>query len=137
MGGFFSEILQYRTLFIYNPIFGAGILLIAGWLIGNVVSKIKLPHITGYIIAGILVGDSMLGIFPHQTGKGFSIITEIALGIIAITIGGEFYWGKFFTYEDFQNFEVLKTSYVKVPSLWNGIKREIRKFPAMDMQHYD
>jgi Kef-type K+ transport system membrane component KefB len=95
MSGLLDQLVNYKSLFIYNPVFGAGILLVAGWLIGNIVAKIKLPHITGYIIAGILVGDSVLGVFPHQTGKGFSIITEIALGIIAVTIGGEFYWGKF------------------------------------------
>jgi len=86
--------LEFKTLFGNNPVFGAGILLIAGWFIGNLVSKIKLPHITGYIIAGVLVSEPVSGIFPHHMGQGFSIITEIALGIIAITIGGEFAWGK-------------------------------------------
>ena len=94
MNSFLDTVIHFKELLGHNPVFGAGILLIAGWFIGNIVAKIKLPHITGYIIAGILVSESVLGVFPHHMGEGFSIITEIALGIIAITIGGEFYWGK-------------------------------------------
>ena len=94
MNSFLDTVIHFKDLLGDNPVFGAGILLIAGWFIGNIVAKIKLPHITGYIIAGILVSESVLGVFPHHMGEGFSIITEIALGIIAITIGGEFSWGK-------------------------------------------
>lgn len=94
MNSILDTVIHFKDLLGHNPVFGAGILLIAGWFIGNIVAKIKLPHITGYIIAGILVSESVLGVFPHHMGEGFSIITEIALGIIAITIGGEFSWGK-------------------------------------------
>jgi Kef-type K+ transport system membrane component KefB len=82
MQNILETFLEFKTLFGNNPVFGAGILLIAGWFIGNLASKIKLPHITGYIVAGVLVSEPVSGIFPHHMGQGFSIITEIALGII-------------------------------------------------------
>ena len=94
MNSVINTVIHFKDLLGNNPVFGAGVLLIAGWIIGNIAAKVKLPHITGYIIAGIVVSESVLGVFPHHMGEGFSIITEIALGIIAITIGGEFYWGK-------------------------------------------
>lgn len=94
MNSTLDAVIHFKDLLGNNAVFGAGILLISGWFIGNLVDKIKLPHVTGYLIAGILVSESVLGIFPKDMGKGFSIITEIALGIIAITIGGEFYWEK-------------------------------------------
>ncbi|MBD3390440.1 MAG: hypothetical protein GF418_00355 [Chitinivibrionales bacterium] len=70
--------------------FAAGMLLVAGYLLGKLVSRFGLPEITGYIIAGLLVGESVLGIFPAHMGKSFQFVTEVALGLIALTIGGEF-----------------------------------------------
>ena len=70
--------------------FAAGLLLMMGYLIGKLAAKIKLPEITGYIVAGLLVGESGTGIFPAQMNESFKIITEVALGLIALTIGAEF-----------------------------------------------
>ncbi len=83
-----------RELLAQHPLFSLGILLLVGYLIGKVADRIKLPEITGYIVAGILVGESALGFIPHEMGEDLKLVTEVALGLIAITIGGEFYWVK-------------------------------------------
>ena len=83
-----------REFLAQHALFSLGILLLLGFLIGKIVNRIKLPEITGYIIAGLLVGDSFLGMIPHHMGEGLGLVTEVALGMIAITIGGEFYWVK-------------------------------------------
>lgn len=70
--------------------FAAGLLLIVGYLIGKLAAKCRLPEITGYIIAGLLVGESVTGIFPREMNESFVIITETALGLIALAIGVEF-----------------------------------------------
>ncbi len=70
--------------------FAAGLLLMMGHLIGALAAKIKLPKITGYIVAGLLVGESVSGVFPSHMNESFKIITEVALGLIALTIGAEF-----------------------------------------------
>ncbi len=59
---------------------------------------LKLPSVTAYLIAGVLVGPHCLGML-HQEGigftsheglAGFALISEVALGFIAFSIGSEF-----------------------------------------------
>lgn len=70
----------------------------AGLLMSRVVKPLKLPAVTGYLIAGILVGPYLLGRIGVN-GLGFntaeqlsdlSIISNVALGFIAFAIGNEF-----------------------------------------------
>ncbi len=76
---------------------------IAGLLMSRVCKLLKLPAVTGYLIAGILVGCFCLGrlTLPGGLHLGFykpdfsdihalDIISEIALGFIAFSIGSEF-----------------------------------------------
>lgn len=56
----------------------------------RVMKKINLPNVTGYLIAGLLVGPYCLNIFSVENLEGFAIITNAALGFIAFSIGGEF-----------------------------------------------
>lgn len=83
-----------RELLAQHALFSLGILLLLGYLIGKVANRVRLPEITGYIVAGLLVGESFLGFIPPHMGEGLGLVTEVALGLIAITIGGEFYWVK-------------------------------------------
>lgn len=83
-----------RELLAQHALFSLGILLLLGYLIGKIANRVGLPEITGYIVAGLLVGESVLGVIPHHMGEGLSLVTEVALGMIALTIGGEFYWVK-------------------------------------------
>ncbi len=75
-----------------------GIALLAGLLMSRVVKPLKLPAVTGYLLAGILVGPYCLGRFGIE-GIGFpsieavtslNLISEVALGFIAFSIGNEF-----------------------------------------------
>jgi len=83
-----------RELLAQHALFSLGILLLLGYLVGKLVNRVGLPEITGYIIAGLLVGESLLGVIPPHMGEGLGLVTEVALGLIALTIGGEFYWVK-------------------------------------------
>ena len=94
MEQFIESFLHLKTMLSQHPMFAAGILLIIGYLLGKLASLFRLPHITGYIIAGLLMSESITGIFPSHMGESFTIITEMALGMIALTIGGEFSWVK-------------------------------------------
>lgn len=73
-----------------SSILSLGVLLFAGFYMGKVFERLKLPPITGYILAGILLGPYVLEVVTEETRQGFSPITQIALGLIALTIGGEF-----------------------------------------------
>ena len=74
------------------------ICLFAGLMLSRVAKIFKLPAVTAYLIAGILVGPYVLGSF-HVPGIGFTsmadieaydIIPDVALGFIAFSIGNEF-----------------------------------------------
>ena len=66
-----------------------GILLICGYFGGRLANKLKLPRVTGYIIAGLLLSPSISGIIPEElVEEKFSIITDIGLAIIAFSVGG-------------------------------------------------
>ena len=79
-----------------------GIAMTAGLLLSRLVKKFKLPAVTGYLIAGILVGPYCLGQLATLTGVewlGFAnaeavesnnILSKVALGFIAFAIGDEF-----------------------------------------------
>ena len=72
--------------------------LFAGLMLSRVAKIFKLPAVTAYLVAGILIGPYLLGAFG-VSGLGFismedihnySIISDVALGFIAFSIGNEF-----------------------------------------------
>lgn len=79
-----------RDLMSHHGLFSTGALLILGYFLGKLAAWARLPEITGYIIAGLVLGDSVLGVVHQHMSESLRIITEVALGLIALTIGGEF-----------------------------------------------
>ena len=74
------------------------IAMLAGLLMTRVFKKWKLPAVTAYLVAGVLIGPFCLGALGVK-GLGFpspddvsrlSLISEVALGFIAFSIGNEF-----------------------------------------------
>ncbi|MBQ7032750.1 MAG: cation:proton antiporter [Clostridia bacterium] len=74
------------------------IALLAGLLMTRAFKPLKLPAVTAYLIAGVLIGPYCLGALGID-GLGFktseavgalSLISEVALGFIAFSIGNEF-----------------------------------------------
>ena len=72
--------------------------MLAGLLMTRITRRWKLPNVTAYLIAGVLIGPYCLGAL-HIDGFGFqsmdavsrlSLVSEVALGFIAFSIGNEF-----------------------------------------------
>ncbi|XMB86412.1 cation:proton antiporter [Mycoplasmatota bacterium WC44] len=72
-----------------NIIFMVSLLIIFGVIGGMIVDKIGFPKVTGYILMGLIVGPSLLGIFTHHMIENFRIIRQVAIGFIGYTIGLE------------------------------------------------
>ncbi len=83
-------LLQLRDAFSRHLVFGVGILLMGSFFMGRLAEKIRLPAITGFILAGLLLGPSMIGLVHRDLDATLASITEIALALIAMVIGSEF-----------------------------------------------
>ena len=80
-------------------LFSLSIALFAGLLLSRLAKLVQLPAVTAYLVAGILIGPFCLGAFGIEglgfthldiDTKKFSIISDVALGFIAFSIGNEF-----------------------------------------------
>jgi Kef-type K+ transport system membrane component KefB len=76
--------------FAHHVIFSTALLLLVGFMFGQFSEKIKLPAITGYILAGVLIGDSGLKLIRHENMEMLYVLSEVTLSFIAVIIGGEF-----------------------------------------------
>jgi len=85
-----DRLTEFRDAISHHELLSTGTLLISGYFLGKLSALIRLPEITGYIIAGFILGDSTLGIVHHEMSKSLQVVTDVALGLIALTIGGEF-----------------------------------------------
>lgn len=81
-----------------NALLSVSIALLAGLLMTRIFKPFKLPAVTAYLIAGVLIGPYCMGALGIE-GLGFnsmesvealSIISQVALGFIAFSIGNEF-----------------------------------------------
>ncbi len=70
-----------------NPILVVSIILIAGTLFGSFVKRFRLPSVTGQIVAGLLIGPSLIGLFEHGTVENLQPITNFALGLVSVAVG--------------------------------------------------
>ncbi len=83
-----------KQYFAHHIIFSTGLLLITGYIFGSLAEKIKLPTITGYILAGVIIGSSGLKMINAENMEILYILSEITLSFIAVIIGGEFSFSK-------------------------------------------
>jgi Kef-type K+ transport system membrane component KefB len=77
---------------VFEPariILNYGFLLLEAYLLGGIFSRIKLPKISGYIVAGILCGPYALGFIDSQRAEQMKLIDDLALTFIALTAGAE------------------------------------------------
>lgn len=59
--------------------------------IGHLLGKYNLPHITGYLFAGMLVGPFLLNLMPKNTTEQLLIIDQLSLSVIAFIAGSELF----------------------------------------------
>ena len=86
---------------IEQILLSSAVSLFFGLMMTRVLKPFKLPDVTAYLIAGVLIGTFCLGRFVfvgYSVGfndkvapvTGFNIISDVALGFIAFDIGNEF-----------------------------------------------
>lgn len=77
-----------------NVLLYLSIILFTGLLFGKLAKFLKLPNVTGYIVGGIIVvpvlGLLNINVIPKEGLEELKVISQIALGFIAFSIGTEF-----------------------------------------------
>jgi Kef-type K+ transport system membrane component KefB len=73
-----------------SALLALGCLVIGGALAGEVARRLRLPRITGYLVLGIVAGPHSIGLVTVEDHELLHLFEELALGLIALTAGGEF-----------------------------------------------
>lgn len=66
-----------------------GIMLLTSYLFSDIVKKIRLPRISGYMLMGAILGMSGIGILTDEIMENLQFLENLALSFIALTAGGE------------------------------------------------
>ncbi len=79
---------------IENPALALGVLLFAGYVGGQLAKRIKIPAVAGYVLAGIILGPSILDTIPDSIHDSLQPVKDLGLGMVALLIGAELVWKK-------------------------------------------
>ncbi len=74
----------------HHPLFMVGGLLLVGYYLGRLARCFRLPEISGFIVAGVLVNSFTTGLVTPRMNASLHVVTEVAIGFLALSIGGEF-----------------------------------------------
>jgi Kef-type K+ transport system membrane component KefB len=66
------------------------LVVVVGFIGGKLAKLAKLPNVSGYLIAGLFIGPSFFNFITVSDSNSLSIISDLALAIIAFSIGSEF-----------------------------------------------
>jgi len=66
-----------------------GIILVVGLSFGRLFEKIGIPQVVGYIVIGVVLGDSVTHFVPEKLLDSLSPLTYLALAFIGFMVGGE------------------------------------------------
>ncbi len=78
------------NFFAKDVLLSLGTAILVGLIFNRIVKKIGLPNVTGYLVAGVIIGPSFLNIIPAAWMEELTLLVNVALGFIAFSIGGEF-----------------------------------------------
>lgn len=66
-----------------------GFVMLTSWLAGRLFAGFGLPKLTGYLVAGIIVGPATLGYIGESVLEQLKLVNGIAISLIALTAGSE------------------------------------------------
>ena len=72
-----------------------GIIMALGLAGGRLFERLGIPQVVGYIVIGVLLGDSVFHFLPIKTLDDLSPLTSIALAFIGFMVGGELKYSLF------------------------------------------
>jgi Kef-type K+ transport system membrane component KefB len=70
-----------------NPVLLFGLLLLAGFAGGELAQRLRLPRITGYVLIGLLLGRSGLGLLDARVTGEAAMFVNLGVGVILFELG--------------------------------------------------
>ena len=68
------------------------VMLLSAFLLSRLTKRLKLPNVTAYIVAGILIGPCGLKWIDDEMVESMGFVTDVALSFIAFGVGRYFKW---------------------------------------------
>ncbi len=78
-----------------NELTSLGIILLLALAAGHLVKWIRVPEVTGYLVAGIALGPSAMGWISTDNLAALDVLSEVALGLILFSVGTVFEFSRF------------------------------------------
>ncbi len=75
---------------IDDVLLAISVILLTGLLFTKIAKVLHFPNVTGYLVGGLIIGPSLLGLVNKDMLAGLNILCDVALGFIALTIGFNF-----------------------------------------------
>lgn len=66
-----------------------GLAALLGWVGGRLTRWLNIPRVVGYILMGVLLGNSLFDLIPLELVTNLAPLTDFALALIGFMIGGE------------------------------------------------
>ncbi|MEO8500953.1 MAG: cation:proton antiporter [Vicinamibacteria bacterium] len=73
-----------------NELTSLGLILLLALLAGHLVRVVRIPEVSGYLIAGVALGPSLLGWLSQDNLVSLGVFSEVALGLILFSVGSVF-----------------------------------------------
>jgi len=67
----------------------AGLVLLAGYVAGHLVVRLRLPRISGYLLVGLILGPHAVGLMGADEISDLGFLNELAVAFIALAAGAE------------------------------------------------
>jgi len=77
-----------------EPILILGIIIFTGFVAGELCTRIGLPKVTGYILAGLILNPKLTHFIPESFVGHTAVVTNIALSFITFSVGGTLLFSK-------------------------------------------
>lgn len=84
---YYSEFTNFDPTGIGTILIALCIMVFAGYGLSRLTKLIRLPNVTGYIFAGIIIGPYVLDLIPGEIISGLGFLSDLALSFIAFGIG--------------------------------------------------
>ena len=84
------QVMAVPTTGALNPVSMAafGFIVLAAYTLGEMAGRIRLPHITGYLVTGLLCGPYVIGLLTADVVQDLRLFDALAVALIGMSAGG-------------------------------------------------